>query len=131
MLLEKIIIKKFEKINILKEELIFRSGEDKIETIEKIKDAIEDIDIVINSYIECRGKEFTKGELSKYNGKGDNLAYIAIEGTIYDVTGICDFNKIKCCNIEAGKDVTREYYSCDDDIKYKLKSGRIVGYLFE
>ena len=50
---------------------------------------------------------FTPEELSKYNGKGGNPAYVAYEGKVYDVTNISAWkNGIHQGQFEAGKDYT-------------------------
>lgn len=50
---------------------------------------------------------FTPEELSKYNGKEGNPAYVAYEGKVYDVTNISAWkNGIHQGRFEAGKDYT-------------------------
>ena len=50
---------------------------------------------------------FSKEELAKYNGIDGNPAYIAVDGTVYDVTDVPQWKDgIHADEYEAGKDVT-------------------------
>lgn len=52
-------------------------------------------------------KEFNAEELSKYNGKDGNPAYVAYDGKVYDVTNIRAWkNGLHQGKLEAGKDYT-------------------------
>ncbi|WP_194191923.1 cytochrome b5 domain-containing protein [Clostridium chrysemydis] len=132
MLLEKLLIKKNIQINKLKKMLLERT-KNKEEIVDEIKNIMDDIEIILEEYslVDYMRKEFTIEELSKFDGVGNNLAYIAIEGTVYDVTGVTGFKEGIYCNIKPGKDVTSEYKACNNKDKVKLKSARIVGNLIE
>ena len=93
---EKLLLKKFNRLNYLKGVLVSRSEEDREAIIEEIKDIIDDIELIINDSNESEnneevagyrsGKEFTLEELEGFNGRNGNSAYVAVDGTIYDVT---------------------------------------------
>jgi len=54
-------------------------------------------------------KLFTLDELSKYDGKNGNSAYVAVNGVVYDVTHAENWNNGEHENgISAGKDLTEE-----------------------
>lgn len=71
---------------------------------------------------------FTLQELSKYDGKGGNLAYVAVNGTVYDVTNNATWAAATHFGLRAGKDLTNEFASCHagQPILSKLK---VVGKL--
>ncbi len=71
---------------------------------------------------------FTLQELSKYDGKGGNPAYIAVKGTVYDVTNNAAWAAATHFGLTAGKDLTNEFVSCHagQPILNKLK---VVGKL--
>ena len=99
---ERILSRKFEKLNILKEELLLRnSTEDKSKVIKDIKEAIEDLEAILLDYgyikEECRGSFkayrcyrdntfYTREELEEYNGENGVPFYIEVDGNVYDVT---------------------------------------------
>ena len=37
-------------------------------------------------------RQFTLADLAQYNGDGGSTAYIAVNGTVYDVTGVSDWS---------------------------------------
>ena len=131
MLLDKLILKKNNEINYLKSVLYTRDC-DKEYIVEKIKYILEEIEELINAQIEFmkRLKKFTAKEVEKYDGQGDNLAYVIINGTVYDVTGISEFTSSKC-KFKLGTDITTEFNKCSYIDKSKLDKLRVVGLLAE
>jgi membrane-associated progesterone receptor component len=67
-------------------------------------------------------------ELSKFNGKDGNPAYVAVNGIVYDVTNNVAWAAATHFGLTAGKDLTSEFVSChgDQPILSKLK---VVGKL--
>ena len=131
---ERILSRKFEKLNILKEELLLRnSTEDKSKVIKDIKEAIEDLEAILLDYgyikEECErsfqsyrcyrdNAFYTREELEKYNGEDGVPFYIEVDGNVYDVTeALYDRDNI---NPEEIKD----YFSINTSL---LKNYTIVG----
>lgn len=73
-------------------------------------------------------KVFTLEELKKYNGENGNLAYIAVDGTVYDVTNSKKWKSGKHCNVSAGKDLSKEMETSPHG-KEALKKLPMVGVL--
>lgn len=71
---------------------------------------------------------FTLQELSKFDGKGGNPAYVAVNGIVYDVTNNATWAAATHFGLSAGKDLTNEFASCHpgQPILSKLK---VVGKL--
>lgn len=72
---------------------------------------------------------FTTEELSKYNGKNGNPAYVAVNGIVYDVTNNAAWAAATHFGLTAGKDLTQEFASCHagQQILNRLKMvGRLV-----
>jgi len=52
--------------------------------------------------------DLTLAELAKFNGKDGKLAYIAVDGIIYDVSNVSPWKNGQHHGYEAGKDLTVE-----------------------
>lgn len=76
-------------------------------------------------------KNFTIEELSTYNGKDGNPAYIAVDGIVYDVTNVSQWKNGMHNGFEAGKDLTEEIKTISPHGISKLKSVPVVGKLVE
>ena len=157
MQLEKLIIKKNGQLNELKNKLFYREGEDREKILEDIKNVIEDLDMILqeekkleqklegNAFGEYGGyrglddeptdindrasREFTLADLANYNGKNDASAYIAIDGTVYDVTGIVGFEDGNHFGVKPGTDATESFRQCHNGDRNILNKLRMVGVL--
>lgn len=156
MILEKLIMKKNSELNELKNKLFYRGEEDREEILEDIKNVIEDLDIILeeekkldtkveeDNFIGYRGyrefneessdidrasREFTMMDLAKYNGQNGAAAYVAIEGTVYDVTGIMGFEDGNHFGVKPGTDGTQSFRECHNGDRSVLRNLRKVGVL--
>lgn len=77
------------------------------------------------SQSEAAPKIFTLEELALYNGKNGQPAYIAVNGTVYDVTDVGVWKNGDHNGYEAGKDLT-DFFPHDTS---RLEYGEIVGIL--
>jgi predicted heme/steroid binding protein len=73
-------------------------------------------------------KTFTIQELSKYNGKNGNPAYIAVNGVVYDVTNIPQWKNGVHNGYTAGNDLTKQIKSSPHG-ESKLANAQVVGKL--
>ncbi len=73
---------------------------------------------------------FTLEELSRYNGRDGNPAYVAVNGVVYDVTDNAAWGAATHFGLAAGTDVTSQFASCHagQPILSKLK---VVGKMVE
>ncbi|HWQ29753.1 MAG TPA: cytochrome b5 domain-containing protein [Negativicutes bacterium] len=60
-------------------------------------------------------KSFTAEELKSYNGKGGNPAYVAVNGTVYDVTNNPAWAAGTHFGQLSGKDLSTVFLSCHPD----------------
>lgn len=84
--------------------------------------------------VEPEVLELTLEELAKYNGQDGNPAYVAVDGTIYDVTDSPKWSKGKhrsVKGVEAGNDLTEKIKSLSPHGTGILEDYPIVGKLIE
>lgn len=72
---------------------------------------------------------FTLEELSAFNGKNGQLAYIAVDGIVYDVTDLPAWKDGGHNGFEAGQDLTEAIKSQSPHGVSKLETLPIVGRL--
>ena len=75
------------------------------------------------------GLELTLEELSAYNGKDGQPAYIAVDGVIYDVTNAPRWSNGEHNGFSAGQDLTEEIKTRSPHGTSKLSSVPAVGKL--
>ncbi|WP_291651445.1 cytochrome b5 domain-containing protein [Clostridium sp.] len=124
---------KFIELNQLKSMLVTYPKEYK----ENILNVMERVCNQINSYLEevsfhnqKRSSELlqlTEEELALYNGENGMPAYIAVDGTIYDMRDIPQWEDGKHFGIKAGADYSKVFKSCHDEDKSILLKLRVVG----
>ncbi|CUQ23093.1 hypothetical protein BH721_09075 [Clostridium baratii] len=132
MLFDKIIIKKMRELNELKGMLFYRGGEHREDIINEIKYIIGDLEVLLEEQREefkVRTKEFTLEELSMYDGKNNRPAYVAINGSVYDVTGVQGFMNGQHFGVKSGTDATNDFRRCHDNKREILEALRVVGVL--
>ena len=78
---------------------------------------------------QTRATTYTLKELAKFDGANDTLAYVAIRGIIYDVTGVKNWNNGKHYGLMAGRDLTEFFNMCHKDEEEILGRLRVVGTL--
>lgn len=84
---------------------------DRIHMLQSVMKAME-ITVPQASMVTHNQPAFTLQELSKYDGKGGNPAYIAVNGTVYDVTNNAAWAAATHFGLKAGNDLTNEFASC-------------------
>jgi predicted heme/steroid binding protein len=57
-------------------------------------------------------RTFTAAQLAQYNGKGENPAYVAVNGVVYDVTDQPGWAAGSHFGLKSGLDQTSAYISC-------------------
>ena len=70
---------------------------------------------------------FTMQELSKYNGRDGVPAYVAVNGIVYDVTGVEAWKYARHYGLTAGKDLSNYFNSCHKNEEKLLDKLDIVG----
>jgi len=74
-------------------------------------------------------RSFTLDELSEYNGKDGNPAYVAVDGVVYDFTDLGRWKNGDHNGYEAGKDLTEEIKDISPHGLSVLNRAPVVGTL--
>ncbi|PKM81897.1 MAG: cytochrome B5 [Firmicutes bacterium HGW-Firmicutes-14] len=74
---------------------------------------------------------FTVEQLSKYDGKNGQPAYIAVNGLVYDVTNSAAWAAATHFGLSAGRDLTREFLNCHQEQQQILNSLPVIGRLVQ
>lgn len=92
--------------------------------------------VILDSQISAEGVQavpvqgivISRSELSKYDGRNGNPAYVAVNGVVYDVTNNAAWAAASHFGLSAGRDLTGAHASChaNQDVLSKLK---VVGRL--
>ncbi|MBK1809558.1 hypothetical protein JHL18_02715 [Clostridium sp. YIM B02505] len=142
---EELLLQKYNKINFYKKMILLSTKENSLGLIKDIERLTIQIEGILEYYKEkntekqlkkgtietvfsFRTREFTMKELSAYNGVGDNPAYIAVNGTVYDITGEKALNQIVATGFRPGTDLSEQFNSGKLS-KQLLSNIRIVGVL--
>ena len=70
-------------------------------------------------------------ELKKYNGENGRLAYVAIEGIVYDITNLSGLELFNGTNLRLGSDITKEFKTYYRGDKELLKDAKEVAILHD
>ena len=70
-------------------------------------------------------------DIAKFDGKNGTLAYIVVDGTVYDVTSMNKWISGSHYGLTAGKDLTEYFKTCHKNETDILKKLRIVGTIVE
>ncbi|WP_418791867.1 cytochrome b5 domain-containing protein [Phosphitispora sp. TUW77] len=73
---------------------------------------------------------FTPEQLARFNGKNGNPAYIAVNGTVYDVTNNAAWAAATHFGLTTGQDLSDEFASCHPGQPI-LNNLRVVGKLVQ
>lgn len=76
-----------------------------------------------------RQNEFTVEELAKYDGKNGNPAYTAINGKVYDMTGVPKWSTGNHFGIIAGQVLDKQFEQCHSDKLSIIERATEVGIL--
>ncbi len=71
-------------------------------------------DSMIDPKNPTASKVFTPAELATYTGKDGNLAYVAVNGVVYDMTNVAAWGGATHFGLTPGKDLTGVFASCHD-----------------
>lgn len=70
-------------------------------------------------------------DIAKFDGKNGTLAYVVVNGTVYDVTSMNQWISGSHYGLTAGKDLTEYFKTCHKNETDILKKLRIVGTIVE
>lgn len=82
--------------------------------------------------ISSEGEEmrvFTREELATYNGSNGRAAYVAVDGTVYDVSGIPRWAGGTHFGLFSGNDLSSEFMACHAGMREVINRLPIAGVL--
>ena len=79
---------------------------DKAATIVTASSAVSSAEAASSSSSQSNAQTFTLDELAQYDGKNGNDAYVAVSGTVYDVTNADRWQNGNHYGVQAGTDCT-------------------------
>ncbi|HBI6896858.1 cytochrome b5 domain-containing protein [Clostridium perfringens] len=91
----------------------------------------EIMDGVEEYYPQQKLKIMSSEELKKYNGENGRLAYVAIEGIVYDITNLSGLELFSGTNLRLGSDITEEFKTYYRGDKELLKDAKEVAILHD
>lgn len=91
----------------------------------------EIMDEVEEYYPQQRLKIMSSEELKKYNGENGSLAYVAIEGIVYDISNLSVLELFNGTSLRLGSDITEEFKTYYRGDKELLKSAKEVAILYD
>jgi predicted heme/steroid binding protein len=102
---------------------------DKME--ERTNQFIEQIEQVVNENESSTEtdmlREFTLEELAVYNGTNGNPPYVAVNGTVYDMSSITLWSGGRHFGMVAGRDLSQQFTTCHQGITTRLEKLPIIG----
>ena len=120
---------RFNKINYYKNLIVATSQfRQKPYLKEALEELCNELYIAIEFNKPTERKEFTLEELSIYDGRENRPAYVAISGTVYDVTSVEAWKSGMHAGLKAGTDLTKEYNECHTNIDLSSRL-KVVGVL--
>jgi predicted heme/steroid binding protein len=72
---------------------------------------------------------FTAEELKVFNGEGGYPAYVAVQGVVYDVSGLSGWSGGAHYGLRAGNDLSNEFMSCHGGVSEMLRQLPVIGVL--
>lgn len=119
----------FNEINYYKNLMTLTRGQDRFFYFrDNLRKICNDLYNIIEFRRISYRQQFTLEELANYNGENGKLAYVAVDGIVYDVTSQNLWVNGTHSVVSAGKDLTSEYKTCHNGSDI-LKRLRIVGVL--
>jgi len=78
---------------------------------------------------ELPQRTFTLDELTRYNGRNGQAAYIAVNGIVYNVTNSAAWAAATHFGLNTGRDLTQEFTGCHQGQQQILNTLPVVGRL--
>lgn len=76
-------------------------------------------------------QNFTIDEIAKYNGKNGMPAYVLVNGTVYDVTGLPAWENGGHFGLNASQDLSKQFKGCHANNLSIIERAKVVGTLID